>query len=109
MNRLAERIRTLYTVLTALNLEAFTLRAMRLRLAIITCLLSLSLAFAQTCYTELSGALLNADSGQTATGTEAAHLLRAAVDLLEPVLPPLVSVNTFGLQPATKASKTPTF
>ena len=71
---------------------------MRLRLVLLTGLL-LNFALAQTCYPELRGTLTDAALEQVASGSDAAHLLRQAVDLLEPVLPPLVSVNAFGLQP----------
>ncbi|CAN5786445.1 hypothetical protein BH24DEI2_BH24DEI2_12650 [soil metagenome] len=72
---------------------------MRLRSILLTSLLFLNLALAQTCYPELRGLLTDAELGQVATGNDAAHFLHEAVDLLEPVLPPLVSVNMFGLQP----------
>ena len=77
---------------------------MRLRLLILLSLLSSSLAFAQTCYPELRGALTDEELGQVASGAEAAHLLKKAVDLLEPVLPPLVtSPGTFTLQAGTES------
>ncbi len=74
---------------------------MRLRLVLLTGLL-LNFALAQACYPELRGAFADAGLEQVASGGDAAHLLREAVDLLEPVLPPLVNVNTFGLQPGSE-------
>ena len=74
---------------------------MRLRLVLLTGLL-LNFALAQTCYPELRGAFADAGLEQVASGGDAAHLLREAVDLLEPVLPPLVNVNAFGLQPGSE-------
>ena len=68
-------------------------------LVILTSLLWLtSLGTAQTCYTELRGTLSDEPLSDVPTGTEAAHLLRAAVNLLEPVLPPLVAYDTLALQ-----------
>ncbi len=68
-----------------------------MRSLLLTSLLLLNLALAQTCYPELRGTLTDAALEQVASGSDAAHLLRQAVDLLEPVLPPLVGVNAFGL------------
>lgn len=65
---------------------------MRLRSLFLTSLLLISnISAAQTCYSELRGALSDAQLEQVASGRDAAHLLREAVDLLEPALPPLVS------------------
>lgn len=75
-------------------------------LFILTSLLAFNFALSQACYSELRSALADEGSGQIeglgqiATGAEAARLLRAAVDLLEPVLPPLVPPPaTFTLRP----------
>ena len=68
---------------------------MRLLLAV---LLLSGFAFAQPCYTELRGELTDEQLAQSATGLDAARLLKRAVDFLEPVLPQLVNTpDTFPL------------
>ncbi len=56
-----------------------------------------SLASAQVCREELTGALLDPALDRPATGVDAALLLRRAVELVEPALPRLVSVEQAGV------------
>jgi hypothetical protein len=55
-------------------------------------LLFFGITFAQTCLEDLRGKLTDAELSQSASGLEAAELLKRAVDLLEPVLPQLFSL-----------------
>ena len=68
----------------------------RLFLALLTFLL-LSTAFAQTCLSELQAGLSQDELADPATGRDAALYLERAVNLLEPVLPPLANIGDLPL------------
>ena len=70
------------------------------KLFIGVCLLLAPLAWGQACYDDLRGDLSDEQLSRSATGLEAAQLLKRAVDLLEPALPQLVNLpDTFNLAP----------
>ena len=56
---------------------------------------ALTFASAQSCMSELSADLNSEQLSQKATGLDAAHFLKRAVDLLEPVLPQLINTPDY--------------
>ena len=61
--------------------------------------LLLSTTFAQQCLSELQAGISQDELSDPATGRDAAEYLKRAVDLLEPVLPPLFTVSDIPLTP----------
>lgn len=63
------------------------------RLLVVLVLLLGGVASAQRCYDEVRAGLSRTELSQAATGRSAAQLLKRAVDLLEPAMPPLQRVG----------------